>query len=103
MHRSRKMNRFDALKRWTWSVFIVFTLAFAFAGCEGDDGAQGPQGPAGPPGADGQDGTDATIDPIAQAQVESCATCHGGVGEGHQAVYDEAYNDESRIALTITG
>jgi hypothetical protein len=30
------MNRFDALKRWTWSVFIVFTLAFAFAGCEGD-------------------------------------------------------------------
>jgi hypothetical protein len=36
------MNRFDALKRWTWSVFIVFTLAFAFAGCEGDTGPQGP-------------------------------------------------------------
>jgi hypothetical protein len=34
------MNRFDALKRWTWSVFIVFTLAFAFAGCEGDTGPQ---------------------------------------------------------------
>ena len=98
------MNRFDALKRWTWSVFIVFTLAFAFAGCEGDDGAAGPagpQGPAGPPGADGTDGTDATTDPIAAASVESCGTCHGGAGQMHQDFYDLAYNDESRIALTI--
>jgi len=104
------MNRFDALKRWTWSVFIVFTLAFAFAGCEGDDGAQGPAGPAGPPGADGQDGadgTDATTDPLTAAlaatKVESCNTCHGGAGQLHQDFYDLAYNDESKIALTITG
>ena len=103
------MNRFDALKRWTWSVFIVFTLAFAFAGCEGDDGAQGPAGPAGPPGADGQDGadgTDATTDPLTAAlaatKVESCNTCHGGAGQMHQDFYDLAYApDTSRIALTI--
>ncbi len=105
------MNRFDALKRWTWSVFIVGFLAFAFAGCEGDDGAQGPPGPQGPAGADGQDGadgadgTDATSDPIAlaieSAKVESCGTCHGGVGEDHQAVYDD-YTDPSNLALTIT-
>jgi OmcA/MtrC family decaheme c-type cytochrome len=101
------MNRFDALKRWTWSVFIVFTLAFAFAGCEGDDGAQGPQGEQGPPGADGQDGqdgadgTDATIDPVAAAKVESCGTCHGGAGEFHQAIYDK-YTDESAFVMTFT-
>ena len=68
------MNRFDALKRWTWSVFIVFTLAFAFAGCEGDDGATGPQGPPGPPGADGQDGQDGAD--ITQTALESCGVCH---------------------------
>ena len=76
MHRSRKMNRFDALKRWTWSIFVICVVAFGFAGCEGDDGAAGPPGPQGPPGADGNDGadgTDATADPLAAAKVESPA------------------------------
>ena len=71
------MNRFDALKRWTWSVFIVFTLAFAFAGCEGDDGATGPQGPpgpAGPPGPEGPPGSD--VPPVAQVPLEGCGVCH---------------------------
>jgi OmcA/MtrC family decaheme c-type cytochrome len=45
------MNRFDALKRWTCAVFIVFTLALA--GCEGDDGAPGADGTDGADGADG--------------------------------------------------
>ena len=68
------MNRFEALKRWTWSVFIVFTLAFAFAGCDGDDGAQGPAGPAGPAGPEGPPGSDAP--PPAQAAFEACGVCH---------------------------
>jgi hypothetical protein len=99
------MNRFDALKRWTWSVFIVGLLAFAFAGCDGDTGPQGPQGIQGPPGADGNDGadgTDATADPIAAAKIESCGTCHAGVAEEvHQAVY-ESYVNPSTLAMTIT-
>jgi len=100
------MNRFDALKRWTWSIFVICLVAFGFAGCEGDDGAAGPPGPAGPAGpagADGADGSDATADPLAAAKVESCGTCHSGAGKLHQDLYDLAYNDESKIALTITG
>ncbi len=101
------MNRFDALKRWTWSVFVICVVAFGFAGCEGDDGAAGPPGPtgpAGPAGADGQDGadgTDATADPLAAANVESCNTCHTGAGEDHQAIYDK-YVDESAFVMTFT-
>ncbi len=73
------MNRFDALKRWTWSIFVICLVAFGFAGCEGDDGAQGPQGPAGeqgPPGDQGPPGSDAP--PTSQLALESCGTCHGG-------------------------
>ncbi|HSN52303.1 MAG TPA: hypothetical protein VLS87_07215 [Woeseiaceae bacterium] len=101
------MNRFDALKRWTWSIFVICVVAFGFAGCEGDDGAAGPPGPTGPAGPagadgnDGADGTDATADPLAAAKVESCSTCHRGAGQLHQDFYDLAYNDESRIVLTI--
>jgi OmcA/MtrC family decaheme c-type cytochrome len=101
------MNRFDALKRWTWSVFIVGFLAFAFAGCEGDTGPQGP------PGADGQDGLDgadglpgAGLDPVeaavAAAKVESCTTCHGGIGEGHQSIYDRYVASISASAFEMT-
>ncbi|MDH3550738.1 MAG: hypothetical protein OEQ16_15440, partial [Gammaproteobacteria bacterium] len=103
------MNRFDALKRWTWSVFVICLVAFGFAGCEGDDGAQGPQGPAGPqgpPGVDGPPGTGVGDDPVAaavaSAKIESCGTCHSGVGAAeHQDVYDQVYNDPSKLTLTI--
>lgn len=102
------MNRFDALKRWTWSVFIVSFLAFAFVGCEGDTGPQGPPGADGTDGLDGADGPPGPpgppgtgIDPIAQAAVESCSTCHTGAGEAHQAIYDK-YVDESALAMTFT-
>jgi hypothetical protein len=121
------MNRFDALKRWTWSVFIVFTLAFALAGCEGDDGAPGADGANGADGAAGLacwdtngngigdpeedingDGVWDALDcqaganPVELAKVELCASCHSGAGQLHQDFYDLAYNDESKIALTIT-
>ncbi len=119
------MNRFDALKRWTWSVFIVFTLALA--GCEGDDGAPGADGTDGADGADGLNcwdlngngigdipdedfNGDGVVDvfdcrdlgpPVQEAKLEACDTCHGGVGQEHQDIYDLVYNDESKIALTI--
>lgn len=97
------MNQFHKLFRWAWSVIVVFSLAFAMVGCEGDDGAQGPagatgsQGPAGPPG---QDLTpDVVAAAVAEANVESCSTCHDGAGGLHQAYYNE-YVD-STLAMTI--
>jgi OmcA/MtrC family decaheme c-type cytochrome len=45
---------------------------------------------------------DATADPITLAKVESCATCHGPVGDMHQAEYNK-YSDTSDLDLTITG
>ena len=71
------MNRIHTITRWAWSFLVVFTLAFAMSGCEGDDGAAGPAGPAGPagaggpPGPEGPPGADAAVTPI-----ESCAVCH---------------------------
>lgn len=100
------MNRFDGILRWAWSVLIVFTLAFALGGCDGDDGKDGLDGADGADGMDGADGAPAPIpDPveaaIEMAQAESCATCHGGIGDEHQAVYDQ-YSDASTLALDIT-
>ena len=100
-------------------------------GDDGAAGATGAAGPAGSDGSDGQacwdldgngmgdvatedingDGVvdvadcSSSADPIAaaveQAKVESCGTCHDGIGEGHQAIYD-GYVDESALALTLT-
>ncbi len=96
------MNLFHKLFRWAWSVIVVCSLAFAMGGCEGDDGAQGPAGATGPTGPAGPPGQDLTADPIAEAvaaaDIESCATCHDGVGGGHQAIYDE-YADASELEL----
>lgn len=97
------MKRFDGLLRWALSALVVCTLAFALGGCSGDDGKDGTDGRD---GIDGEDGAPAPApDPIMaaidEAQVESCATCHGGVGDGHQAVYDQ-YTDESRLGISIT-
>jgi hypothetical protein len=81
---------------------------FALAGCEGDDGKDGADGADGLPGEPGEPGEPGApgpgLDPIenaiASAQVESCGTCHEGVGDGHQAVYDE-YVD-TQLAMEIT-
>jgi hypothetical protein len=78
-------------------VFIGF---LALAGCDGDDGA---------PGKDVDPATvddlQAQIDALTLGTVESCETCHsddGSIalsGAGHQALYDELYQDQ---ALTVT-
>ena len=132
------MNRFDGFLRWTWSILVVCTLAFAMSGCEGDDGRDGAAGTAGADGTDGADGAagadgadgqscwdlngnglgdlpdedinddgvvdvddcSTTTDAIAMAQVESCGTCHGGAGDGHQGEYDK-YTDANTFAVEI--
>jgi OmcA/MtrC family decaheme c-type cytochrome len=97
------MNSFDRFLRWALSILIVCTMAFALGACEGDDGKDGA---AGRDGVDGEDGApapvpDAIMAAIDMAQVESCATCHGGAGDEHQAVYNQ-YADASRLGLEIT-
>ncbi len=87
------MNRFDALKRWTWSIFVICVVAFGFAGCEGDDGAAGPQGPPGqegPPGPEGPPGSDAP--PTSLLALESCGTCHG----------DGSFADATAVHVKVT-
>jgi OmcA/MtrC family decaheme c-type cytochrome len=110
------MNSFDRFLRWALSILIVCTMAFALGACEGDDGKNGAAGSDGVDGVDGVDGIDGAPapvpDPIAaaidMAEVESCATCHSGVGDdGHQALYD-MYTDGSADAgtnldMTLTG
>jgi OmcA/MtrC family decaheme c-type cytochrome len=80
---------------------VLFAVALLW-GCEGSDGsagATGPQGPAGPAGppAPVPDAVTAAID---KARVESCSTCHDGVGGEHQAIY-EKYVDASTLDLTL--
>jgi len=80
----------------------ALAAVFSLAGCEGDDGAPGRDGVDGIDGIDGVDGADgAGLDPITAAKPEACATCHGGVGGEHQAVY-EKYTDDSTLAMTFT-
>ena len=100
------MNRFNAGLRWAWSILVVSIFALALGGCDGDDGAAGAAGAAGPPGADGPPGPpgpvpDLVAAAIESADVESCATCHDGVGTGrHQAIYNQ-YKDASTFVLAI--
>jgi len=98
------MSRFNGFLRWASSILIVGALAFTLGGCEGSDGAAGAAGAAGAPGADGPPGPPGPpgvgIDAIAAAKPESCATCHSGVGDGHQAVYDK-YADASDLVMTF--
>jgi OmcA/MtrC family decaheme c-type cytochrome len=84
---------------------LLLATAFLFACSDGKDGLDGQDGAAGAAGADGQDGVDAILpDPVAlaieSAKLESCATCHAGAGDGHQAIYDK-YVDESNLELTF--
>ena len=57
----------------------------------GQRSTAGPEGP-------GLDPVDAAI---AASKTESCAVCHGGAGDDHQAIYD-GYVNESALQLTIT-
>ena len=100
------MNRFDGFSRWALSILLVCTLGFALGGCEGSDGAAGAAGatgstgdtgPAGPPGPV----PDAVTAAVEKADAESCSTCHDGIGDGHQAIYDQ-YVDPSNLALDFT-
>jgi OmcA/MtrC family decaheme c-type cytochrome len=99
------MNWVDKLSVRTWSIFVIFALAFAISGCEGDDGAPGATGPTGPTGPVGPAGPPGPVPDDVQAaidsaDVESCGTCHEGAGDGHQAEYAK-YNDASNLELTI--
>ena len=99
------MNRFDGFSRWALSILLVCTLGFALGGCEGSDGAAGAAGATGSTGSTGPAGPpgpvpDAVTASIEKASAESCATCHDGVGDGHQAIYDQ-YVDPSDFDLTI--
>ena len=86
-------------------VALAVLLVIGFAGCSGNDGAAGPAGPAGTAGTPGTPGPAGPpgpgLDPVASTKPESCATCHGGVGEGlHQATYD-MYVDPSTLIMTF--
>ena len=93
----------------------LMVMTLVMAGCEGDDGSNGATGAT---GADGQTAYEIAVDngytgtfeeytalvtpdTAAAVEPESCAVCHAGVGEKHQAVYDDAYN--YTITLDITG
>ena len=99
------MNWVDKLSARTWSILVICVLAFAFSGCDGKDGAPGatgavgpigPIGPEGPPGPSADDIAKA----IANADAESCGTCHGEDGDKHYAEYAK-YTDASAFELTI--
>ena len=81
---------------------VALAAFFSLAGCEGDDGADGAVGPPGPPGDPGDPAlVPSDLDSkVEMAKVESCATCHGGVGAAHTEIYD-SYVDESTLELTI--
>lgn len=91
------------------SLLLVSLLASAtlVSGCfsDGKTGAPGPAGPAGvagPPGATGPAGPAGPgVNPIDAANPESCATCHSGVGDNHQAIYNK-YDDPSKLAMAFT-
>ena len=83
---------------------MIFAISLLWA-CSGDDGSAGPAGAAGPAGPAGPPGDPAPApDPVATAiessKVESCATCHDGAGDDHQAIY-ERYVDASTLGLTL--
>jgi OmcA/MtrC family decaheme c-type cytochrome len=99
------MSRFDGFLRWAGTILAVSTLALALGGCEGSDGSAGAAGAAGPPGPVGPAGPPAPVPDfvaaaIESANVESCATCHSGVGDSHYAEYAK-FADASTFTLTI--
>ncbi len=73
---------------------IAIGLAYMIPGPTGATGPAGPEGPMGPTGPQGPMVTVAT-------EPESCATCHEGAGEKHQASYDELYQDGAIIVTDL--
>ena len=99
------MNWVDKLSARTWSILVIGMLAFAIGGCEGSTGPQGPQGDPGPQGEQGEQGdpgaTPSDVEvKIANADAESCGTCHAESGDFHQAEYDKV-TDPSNLDLEI--
>jgi len=82
----------------TATAALACVAILSLAGC-GSDGDRGPAGEQGPPG-DPAPTPDPVAAAIAQASVETCVTCHGGVGEEHSAVY-KRYVDGSALAMTF--
>lgn len=81
-------------------LFLVAALAatLCLAGCEGDDGSNG-QSAYQLAVQNGFTGTEAEwlasleAQSASAVQPESCATCHNGDGDYHQAEYDQLYQD----------
>ncbi len=116
---------------WTFLVTLTLTLGLAGCdGDDGAAGATGAAGSDGSDGSDGlacwdlngngtgdpdedinsdglfnaEDcgaGGDAVAAAVEAAKIESCGTCHDGIGEGHQALYDK-YVDASAFEMTFT-
>ncbi|MEE9458807.1 MAG: hypothetical protein V3V84_03485 [Candidatus Bathyarchaeia archaeon] len=77
------------------AVFAIVVAIVAIGLSFSMSGSVGPAGPIGATGPTGPQGTEV----IAVAQPESCATCHDGAGDEHQASYDLLYQDG---VITIT-
>lgn len=124
------MRQFNVLSRWGWTFLVVVTLGLAGCdGDDGAAGAAGAAGLPGADGDDGLacwdlngngvgdpeedingdgifDAADCgagggpVAEAVAAAKVESCSVCHGGIGDGHQAIYEQ-YVDASAFTLTL--
>ena len=101
-------------------LFTLLALGIGVAGCSGDDGSDGSAGPSGPPGDTGGSGPTGPTGPtgpsgsdasavVAGLQAESCATCHAGAGDKHQAIYDDYIDGNNKnlkldlLSVTPTG
>jgi OmcA/MtrC family decaheme c-type cytochrome len=80
------------------SIFLIVPLFFM--GCGGSDGSNGSNGATGATGATGANGTNGT-NLTATAQPESCAVCHAGAGDTHQANYDQLYQDNVIVVSNL--
>ncbi len=77
----------------------LLLISIFFAACDGSTGPAGADGATGTTGSPGPEGPPGPVpDAIEAAKVESCATCHSGVGDDHQATYDK-YTDASDLVM----
>jgi len=85
-----------------WARIVALTvISIFFAACDGSTGPAGADGATGATGSPGPEGPPGPVpDAIAAAKPESCATCHSGVGDDHQAVYDK-YTDDTDLVMTF--